>query len=83
VTKVPVVQFATASTNWYFGSQYVGSFWMDRLGSNASGGMGTSRAGQEEPSATSNNTEKFTGTSGAGLDYAGAYGGGDPNKTSP
>jgi RHS repeat-associated protein len=69
--------FTTASTNVYFGGRLIQAagtaVLIDRLGSNVTGGKRYFPYGQEKPSATTNNVEKFTGyfrDSETGLDYA-------------
>ncbi|MEO5924828.1 MAG: RHS repeat-associated core domain-containing protein [Bryobacteraceae bacterium] len=69
--------FSTASTNLYFGGKMLtaqgSTILTDRLGSNVTGGKRYFPFGQEKPSATTNNTEKFTGyfrDAESGLDYA-------------
>jgi RHS repeat-associated protein len=69
--------FTTASTNVYFGGRLIQAagtaVLIDRLGSNVTGGKRYFPYGQEKPSATANNIEKFTGyfrDAESGLDYA-------------
>jgi RHS repeat-associated protein len=69
--------FTTASTNLYFGARLIQAagtaILVDRLGSNVTGGKRYFPFGQEKPSATANNVEKFTGyyrDAETGLDYA-------------
>ena len=69
--------FTTASTNVYFGGRLIQAtgtaILTDRLGSNVTGGKRYFPYGQEKPSATTNNIEKFTGyfrDVETGLDYA-------------
>jgi len=69
--------FSTTSTNTYFDGKMLtaqgSTILTDRLGSNVTGGKRYFPWGQEKPSATTNNTEKFTGyfrDAESGLDYA-------------
>jgi RHS repeat-associated protein len=69
--------FSTSSTNTYFGGKMLtaqgSTVLTDRLGSNVTTGKRYFPWGQERPSATTNNTEKFTGyfrDAESGLDYA-------------
>jgi len=69
--------FTTASTNLYFGGRLIKAqgtaILTDRLGSNVTGGRRYYPLGQEKPSVTNNNIEKFTGyfrDAETGLDYA-------------
>jgi len=69
--------FTTASTNVYFGGRLIQAhgtaILVDRLGLNVTAGKRYFPYGQEKPSATTNNIEKFTGyfrDAETGLDYA-------------
>ena len=69
--------FTVASTNVYFGGRLIqtngSAVLTDRLGSNVTSAKRYFPYGQEKPSATPNNVEKFTGyfrDSETGLDYA-------------
>jgi len=69
--------FALATANYYFGGKQIGKFngsTVTYVGSDRLGSFGKYYPwGQEKPSATGNNTEKFTGyfrDSETGLDYA-------------
>jgi RHS repeat-associated protein len=76
-TNPGTAAFTVASTNLYFGGRLIQAngtaILIDRLGSNVMGGKRYFPYGQEKPSATTNNVEKFTGyfrDSETGLDYA-------------
>jgi RHS repeat-associated protein len=75
-TNPGTVGFTTASTNLYFRGRLIQAqgtaIVTDRLGSNVTGGKRYFPYGQEKPSATTNNIEKFTGyfrDAETGLDY--------------
>src|SRR5258708_1394490 len=76
-TNPGTASFTCTSTNVYFGGRLIqiggSAVLTDRLGSNVTGGKGYFPYGQEKPSATANNLEKFTGyfrDAETGLDYA-------------
>src|SRR6266853_3705523 len=76
-TNPGTASFTCTSTNVYFGGRLIqiggAAVLTDRLGSNVTGGKRYFPYGQEKPSATANNVEKFTGyfrDAETGLDYA-------------
>jgi RHS repeat-associated protein len=76
-TNPGTAAFTVASTNLYFGGRLIQAngtaILIDRLGSNVTGGKRYFPYGQEKPSATTNNVEKFAGyfrDAETGLDYA-------------